>query len=64
MSAPEPAGQKFRIVAIDDERDILELIRISLEPRHEVVALNDSAEAMETLEMAEPDLVLVDVMMP
>lgn len=64
MSAPEPAGQKFRIVAIDDERDILELIRISLEPRHEVVALNDSSEAMETLEMAEPDLVLVDVMMP
>ncbi len=55
---------KFRILAIDDEKDILELINITLGTQYEVVTLADPFEAFELMEVVEPDMLIVDIMMP
>ncbi|MGI8907845.1 MAG: response regulator [Candidatus Sumerlaeaceae bacterium] len=58
-----PSNQ-FRVVAIDDDKDILDLVHLTLGTDYEVFTLSDPALALEALEYIEPDVVLVDVMMP
>lgn len=55
---------RFRILAVDDDKDILDLIYMTLGTQYEVLTLNDAVDACEILEFFEPDLVIVDVMMP
>ncbi len=55
---------KWRILVVDDDRDIRDLVRSSLEPHYEVVEARDGLDALEKLERAEPDFVVLDVMMP
>jgi len=55
---------RFRVLAIDDDRDILDLINITLTPAFEVLTLSDSVDAVEIIDIFEPDIVLVDIMMP
>jgi DNA-binding response OmpR family regulator len=57
-------NEKFRIVAFDDDNDILDLIRMSLGDSFDVVTTNDPLQAAELLELVEPEIVLLDVMMP
>src|SRR5215471_20930369 len=54
------------ILICDDEPNLRELMRISLEtgPRYRFVEAGDGAEAIELIESARPDLLLLDVMMP
>lgn len=54
------------ILICDDEPSLRELMRISLEPGadHRFIEAGDGAEAIELIERARPDLVLLDVMMP
>jgi DNA-binding response OmpR family regulator len=54
----------FRVLAIDDDKDILELVQLTLGQDYDVYTLSDPAKALEALEYLEPDIVLVDVMMP
>lgn len=58
------SDDKFRVLAIDDSKDILELIQITLAPQFEVLTLQQSVDAHDIIEYFEPDLVLLDVMMP
>ena len=55
---------KFRIMAVDDDKDILDLISITLSPQYEVLTLADPMSACEMLDVFEPDLVILDIMMP
>lgn len=55
---------KFRILVVDDEEDVRTIERIALSPRYEVVEARDGLDALEKLERAEPDLVVLDIMMP
>lgn len=55
---------RYRVLAIDDDRDILELITITLAPMFEVLTLADSVDALEIIDIFEPDIVIVDIMMP
>jgi DNA-binding response OmpR family regulator len=55
---------KFRVVAIDDDKDILDLVHLTLDSDYEVFTLSDPAQALDALEYLEPDVVIVDVMMP
>jgi DNA-binding response OmpR family regulator len=55
---------KYRVLAFDDEKDILELIKITLSPHFEVVVHSDSSDAKEIMDIVEPDIVIVDIMMP
>lgn len=58
------SSQKKRILVVDDEKDILELLRVILEKeRFEVWEANTSREALEQIEKM-PDLVLLDIRIP
>jgi two-component system, cell cycle response regulator len=54
-----------RILVVDDHEDNVELLRARLESwGYEVVSASDGKQALEVVEQAAPDLILLDVMMP
>ena len=54
-----------KILAVDDERHIVRLVQVNLERAgYEVVTANDGKEALEKVAGENPDLVVLDVMMP
>ena len=54
-----------RIMIVDDDINICELIRLYLEKeKYSVVIVNDGLEAVSTFADVKPDLVLLDVMLP
>jgi DNA-binding response OmpR family regulator len=56
--------QRRRILAVDDSQDLLELVRLALEDDYDVLTLSDPMEVMEMIALFEPDLLILDVMMP
>ena len=55
----------FRILAIDDEKDILLLLKYNLENEGYYVETSSSGkEGIELAEKLTPDLILLDIMMP
>lgn len=60
-------GEKrsFRVLVVDDDRDILELLEYNLEKEgFKVRSLEDSWEAVKVAKEFMPDLVILDIMMP
>jgi len=58
---PTPA----RILVADDEPHLLRLVRFRLEREgHEVITATDGEEALEMARAEQPDLCVLDVMMP
>ncbi len=55
---------RFRVLAIDDDKDVLDLIEITLSPTYEVLTLKDSVDALEIIDIFEPDIAIIDIMMP
>ena len=54
-----------KILAVDDERHIVRLVQVNLERAgYQVVTAFDGREALEKVESEQPDLVVLDVMMP
>ena len=54
-----------KILAVDDERHIVRLVQVNLERAgYEVVTAFDGKEALEKVASEQPDLVVLDVMMP
>ena len=54
-----------RILAVDDEPHILKLVSFSLAKHgYEVIQASDGMAAIEVAEAEQPDLILMDVMMP
>jgi two-component system, OmpR family, alkaline phosphatase synthesis response regulator PhoP len=54
-----------KILAVDDERHIVRLVQVNLERAgYTVVTAFDGREALEKVESEQPDLVVLDVMMP
>ncbi|MFQ5888167.1 MAG: PleD family two-component system response regulator [Candidatus Hydrothermarchaeales archaeon] len=54
-----------RILVVDDERDIVTLVKIILEKEgHEIVAAENGEKCMEILRTNKPDLILLDIRMP
>ncbi len=57
--------EKGRIVYVDDDLELTRLIQISLEDEgYEVLVANEGEEGLGTILEAQPDLVILDVMMP
>jgi len=56
---------RTRVLVVDDEPAIRDLCRVSLELRgFEVVEASDGDEALARMRASQPDVVLLDVMMP
>jgi len=56
---------KEKILIVDDERDILELVRINLEREgYQVLCAESGEKALELARSARPDMVVLDLMLP
>ncbi len=56
---------KYTVLVVDDEEDILELLKYNLKKEgYEVKTASNGVEAMEIAREFLPDLVLLDIMMP
>ncbi|MBF0433660.1 MAG: response regulator transcription factor [Fibrobacteria bacterium] len=54
-----------KILVVDDEQDIADLIKLVLElEQHEVTVVTDAEEAVPQACALQPDLVLLDLVMP
>lgn len=54
-----------KILAVDDEKSIIRLIEVNLRREgYDVVSAGDGKEALEKVAREQPDLVVLDVMMP
>ncbi len=62
--APEKQGPK-RILLVDDDREIIESLRIALEAKgYEVLIARDGNQGLAMAERENPDLMILDMMMP
>lgn len=55
--------QNYRILVVDDEQDLLEILKFNLETEGYTVDTATSAEEAMTMDIASYDLLLLDVMM-
>ena len=55
---------KKKILVADDEIHILNLIKLTLGDEYDYIDARDGVEVMQKLETENPDLILLDVMMP
>jgi two-component system, OmpR family, response regulator VicR len=54
-----------KIMVVDDEPDLLEVVRLILEnDGYQVVTAGSGQEALDKLEKEMPDLILLDIIMP
>lgn len=57
--------KRFRILAVDDDERVLNFLRVKLKTSgYEVLTATDGIEALDQAQAQEPDLILLDVVMP
>ncbi len=55
----------FKIMIVDDEKHIVETLRLAFEKRgYEVVRVSDASMCITIAEREQPDVILLDIMMP
>ena len=65
MADEKDAGKKKRILLVDDDQEIVETLRIALEAQsYEVIVARDGNQGLAMVERDDPDLVILDMMMP
>jgi DNA-binding response OmpR family regulator len=66
ITQPETsANTKKRILLVDDDREIVESMRIALESSgYEILVARDGNQGLAMAERDNPDLVILDMMMP
>lgn len=57
-------GPVPRIMIVDNEEEVRELLDLSLRNDYEVTTARDGVEAIENIVLYQPDLLIVDIMMP
>ncbi len=61
----DPVDTKKRVLVVDDEPGIGNILRIKLRlAGYEVITTTSGAEAIELVRTNEPDVVLLDILMP
>lgn len=55
---------RYRILAVDDNPDTLELISLTLSEWYDVLVLANPIAIYDLIELFEPDLLILDIMMP
>ena len=62
---PEAVATKAKILVVDDEEDILDLLSYNFEQEgYEVIRARNGEEALQHAAAERPDLILLDIMMP
>jgi two-component system alkaline phosphatase synthesis response regulator PhoP len=57
--------RRYRLLVVDDDQDILELLRYNLEKEgYKVKLVADSSKAITVVKEFDPDLIILDIMMP
>jgi DNA-binding response OmpR family regulator len=56
--------KKSRVLVVDDEKLNVEMLEGILSEKYEVVTAHDGNEALLKVEKANPDLIILDIMMP
>ncbi|MBP5256726.1 MAG: response regulator transcription factor [Clostridia bacterium] len=55
----------MKVLVVDDEQSICEILKLNLEAQgHEVRCAYDGAEAISVFRLYDPDIVLLDIMLP
>ena len=63
--AEAPEGQAKRVLLVDDDYEIVEAMRIALEARgYRTLVARDGNQGLAMAEREDPDLVILDMMMP
>ena len=58
-------NSKGKILIADDEPDIVEIIRYNLTKEgYEVVTATNGDDAIQKAKLSQPDLIILDIMMP
>jgi len=57
-------SEKKRILIVDDEKGIVDLLKKRIEQEYEVLVASDGQEGLNMARDERPDLVVADVMMP
>ena len=57
-------GPLPRLLLIDDDAEMLRMLGLALRDKHEVTTASDGLEAIQRVVDYEPDIVLLDIMMP
>ena len=60
----ETRPSKLVVLVCEDDDNLRELVRVTLEPKHEVIEARDGREALELARTRRPDVVVVDLMLP
>ena len=56
---------RAKVLVVDDEQDILDLVRYHLEREgYQVVGCRDGKSALDLVDREKPDLVVLDLLMP
>jgi len=56
--------KKFRVMIIDDDKDVLTILKIHLGDKYEIISLFEPAEVLKKVKLYEPDIIVLDIMMP
>ena len=63
-SVSEASGDRPMILAIDDNADMLDLLKDMLSPYYQVTMAGSAQEGLDLLKQRMPDLIITDIMMP
>ena len=55
---------KKMILAVDDEPDLLDIVRTWLKPQYDVITAPDGEQGLRFANTLHPDLVILDISMP
>jgi CheY-like chemotaxis protein len=57
-------SEKTKILLVDDNHDILDLLEVYLFGRYEIVTALNGFEGLKLAEELQPDIIVTDIMMP
>jgi CheY-like chemotaxis protein len=55
---------KHRILIVDDDKEMLQIIKLSLRDKYEIVTASDGFTGLQKAQAVEPDMLILDIRMP